>query len=124
MLLSFNLFDRHFLQMCTGRKVRFSQKEKSGYYTCWVSLNGAFILCAYLLLCPLSLDTWGLIPPPLPPTPVCSLQLHLSWIISWLTPDTAMSLTGRLPTVALPNGPRPPILQVSIVEPVQAQTLV
>lgn len=49
-------------------------------------------------------------------------QLHLSWIISWPTPDTSVSLTGRLPTVALPNGPRPSILQVSIVELVQSQT--
>lgn len=53
-------------------------------------------------------------------------QLHLSWIICWLTPDTFMSLTRRLPTIALPNGLRPPILQVPIVDQlnsVQEQTL-
>lgn len=53
-------------------------------------------------------------------------QPHLSWIICWLTPDTFMSLTRRLPTIALPNGLRPPILQVPIVDqlnPVQEQTL-
>lgn len=53
-------------------------------------------------------------------------QPHLSWIICWLTPDTFMSLTRRLPTIALPNGLRPPILQVPIVDqlnPVQEKTL-
>lgn len=53
-------------------------------------------------------------------------QPHLSWIICWLTPDTFMSLTRRLPTIALPNGLRPPILQVPIVDqlnPIQEQTL-
>lgn len=53
-------------------------------------------------------------------------QPHLSWIICWLTPDTFMSLTRRLPTIALPNGLRPPILQVPIVDQlnsVQEQTL-
>lgn len=53
-------------------------------------------------------------------------QPHLSWIICWLTPDTFMSLTRRLPTIALPNGLRPPILQVSVVvqlNSVQEQTL-
>lgn len=53
-------------------------------------------------------------------------QPHLSWIICWLTPDTFMLLTRRLPTIALPNGLRPPILQVPIVDqlnPVQEQTL-
>lgn len=43
-------------------------------------------------------------------------QPHLSWIICWLTPDTFMSLTHRLPKIALPNGLRPPILQVPIVD--------
>lgn len=53
-------------------------------------------------------------------------QPHLCWIICWLTPDTFMSLTRRLPTIALPNGLRPPILQVPIVDqlnPIQEQTL-
>lgn len=76
--------------------------------------------------------------PPLPLLSICKRwshgpepanllsQPHLSWIICWLTPDTFMSLTHRLPTIALPNGLRPPILQVPIVDQlnsVQEQTL-
>lgn len=54
------------------------------------------------------------------------LQLRLPWIISWLTPDTFVSLTEWLPTDVLPNGLRPPILQVPIADsliPVQTQAL-
>ena len=47
-------------------------------------------------------------------------QPHLYWIICWLTPDTFMSLTRRLPTIALPNGLRPPILQVPLVDQLKA----
>ena len=52
-------------------------------------------------------------------------QTHLSWIICCVTPDTFMLLTRRLPTIALPNGLRPPILWVSVVDqlnPFQEQT--
>ncbi|KAK7907028.1 hypothetical protein WMY93_015640 [Mugilogobius chulae] len=41
-----------------------------------------------------------------------------------LTPDTAVSLTRRLPTIASPNGPGPPIPPLPIVvelKPVQQQ---
>lgn len=65
-------------------------------------------------------------PPPQTPTGQSAGQASPSWIICWLTPDTFMSLTHRLPTIGLPNGLRPPILQVSIVDqlnPVQEQTL-
>lgn len=98
-----------------------AHRQQSPWKIAFITLAGVFELSIYLVCLPAALSSElghvGLRPANL------FAQLHLSCIISWLTPDTSVSLTGRLPTVALPNGPRPPILQVSIVEPVQTQTL-